>query len=120
MRADCSSGCTLLIRPIAHSASGVSRPPWMVISGLVIGALVASSLGWQAVANSASVAMKMILRILFLGVNSKGVWIWVLLICLVTVFAYALPDSRINLREEGVGVLPTVMNMRDIELVHQW
>ena len=51
------------MRPMAQSASGVSLPPSMVISGLVIGALVASSLGWQAVANSASVAMKMILRI---------------------------------------------------------
>ena len=102
------------MRPIAHSASGVSRPPSMVISGLVIGALVASSLGWQAVANSASVAMKMILRILFLGVNGEGVWVRIFLVGFVVFLAHALPDSRVNLREEGVGVLPTVMYMGDV------
>ena len=52
------------MRPIAHSASGVKRPPSMVISGLVIGVLVVSSFVWQEVANRASVAIRINLRIL--------------------------------------------------------
>ena len=34
--------------------------------------------------------------------------------------AHALPDSWVDLWEEGISILPTMVDMSDIEFVHQW
>ena len=57
--------------------------------------------------------------ILSLGIYSEGMRIRILLIRFVMLLADALPDSRVYLREEGVRILPTVVNMRDIQSIHQ-
>ena len=59
-------------------------------------------------------------KLLLLGIHGEGVWVRVFLVGLVVLLAHALPDSRVDLREESVGILPRVVDMGDIELVYEW
>ena len=57
--------------------------------------------------------------ILSLGIYSKGVRMGVLVVRFMAFAANALPYSRVYLWEERIRILPRVVNMRDIECIHQ-
>mgnify|MGYP006967231584 CR=1 FL=1 len=56
--------------------------------------------------------------LLAFGVFGEGVGVEVLVVGGERLLAGALPESRINSREERVGILPRMVDMRHIELVH--
>ena len=53
-----------------------------------------------------------------IGSKCKGVGM--LFVCFVSFFVDALPNRRVDLREEGIGILPCVVYVRDLQLINQW
>ena len=53
-----------------------------------------------------------------LGIYSEGVRMGILVVRFMAFAANALPYSRVYLREERIRILPSVVNMRNIEFIH--
>lgn len=54
-----------------------------------------------------------------LSIYSESIWIRILLVCFVMLLAHALPERRINLREECIGIFPRMVNVSDIKFIYQ-
>ena len=60
------------------------------------------------------------LLILALPIRLKGKRVGVFVVGCVMLLVYTLPYPRVNRREESIGIIPSVVHMRDMQLINHW